>query len=144
MRQCLSLLRTILSRPALDCNLSLFAMSTAALQADAFYTDVVEHGAVFTLLEDEGFPVLRIDGSEVIPFWSSRVRAERVRKEHPKYERYEVDEITLSDFLAKTLQLLEAENIRVGVNWSGPRLTGYDLSAIEVRSNINHRAQQKG
>jgi hypothetical protein len=119
-------------------------MSTAALQANAFYADVIEHGVVFTLLEDESFPVLRIDGNDVIPFWSSRARVERVRKAHPKYERYEVNEIALSDFLTKTLSLLEEESIRVGVNWSGPRLAGYDVSVGDVRANIDARARRNG
>ena len=125
-------------------NHKLSFMSTAALQANAFYADVIEHGVVFTLLEDESFPILRIDGREVIPFWSSRARAERVLQEHPKYERYEVDEIALSDFLAKTLSQLEEENIRVGVNWSGPRLTGYDVSVGDIRANIDAHARRNG
>lgn len=117
-------------------------MSTAALQANAIYADVIEHGVVFTLLEDESFPVLHIDGNDVVPFWSSRARVERVRQEHPKYKRYEVDEIELSDFLTQTLSMLEEENIRVGVNWSGPRLTGYDVSVGDVRTSIDARAQR--
>lgn len=119
-------------------------MSTVALQANAFYSDVIKHGVVFALLDDESFPVLRIDGNDVVPFWSTRSRVELVLQEHPKYERYEVDEIALSDFLAKTLSLLEEERIRVGVNWSGPRLTGYDVSVGDVRTNIEARTQRNG
>jgi hypothetical protein len=119
-------------------------MSTAALHASAFYAEVAAHGAVFTLLEEGSFPVLRVGGSDVVPFWSSRSRAERVRQDHPKYANYAVDEITLTDFLAKTLALLEEERIRVGVNWSGPRLTGYDVAPSDIRTNIEHRVKHDG
>ncbi|ROZ61477.1 DUF2750 domain-containing protein [Ramlibacter sp. WS9] len=119
-------------------------MSASALHATAFYTEVAAKQLVFTLLEEDSFPVLRIDGSDVVPFWSSRSRVERVRAEHSKYANHVIEEISLPDFLAKTLALLEEERIRVGVNWSGPRLTGYDVSVSDVRSNVAHRLRSEG
>jgi len=114
-------------------------MSAAALHATAFYADLAAHEAVFTLLEDDSFPVLRVNGVDVVPFWSTRSRVDGVRLDHAKYATYQVEEISLRDFLDKTLVLLEEENIRVGVNWSGPRLTGHDVSVADVRSNLRHR-----
>jgi len=119
-------------------------MTAAALHASAFYAEVARQRAVFTLLEEGSFPVLRMGEGEVVPFWSTRSRAERVRQEHPKYANYEVDEIALDDFFAKTLPLLEEERIRIGVNWSGPRLTGYDVSVPDVRANIEHHVKHEG
>lgn len=98
---------------------------------------------MFALLENDSFPVLRISDGDVVPFWSSRSRVDRVRQEHAKYEKYQVEEITLGDFFAKTLPLLDEEHIRVGVNWSGSRLTGYDASAAEVRANLMHHLKQE-
>lgn len=73
----------------------------------------------------------------------SRSHAEGARAEHPKYARYVVEEIKLPEFLAKTPALLEEESIRVGVNWSGSRLTGYDVSVADVRANVGHRLKDE-
>jgi hypothetical protein len=113
-------------------------MSLSAAHATKFYEQVVADGKVFTLTEDEAFLVYPVHGREVVPFWSSRSRLERVQQSHPKYRNYTVSEMTLDEFLDRTLAKLEEENVSVGVNWSGSRLTGYDLTASELRNNIGY------
>jgi hypothetical protein len=119
-------------------------MSTAALHANAFYEDAAKKRAVFTFLKDDSFLVFRIDAAEVIPFWSTRSRVEKVRELHPKYGGHTIEEISLPDFLAKTLPLLAEEGLRVGVNWSGARLTGYDISVDDVRRIFSHHVGHEG
>ena len=113
-------------------------MSIAAAQASAFYQQAAKDGAVFTFLEDDGFLVFSIRGQDVVPFWSSRSRMAKVQAAHPKYARYAIDEIPLAEFLGKTLRLLEAEGIHVGVNWSGKGLTGYDIPVEALRRNLGY------
>jgi hypothetical protein len=113
-------------------------MSTAALHANAFYEDAAKNQVIFTLLDDDSFLVFRIDGAEVVPFWSTRSRVERVRELHPKYSGYAVEEIPLARFFEHTLPLLAQGGVRVGVNWSGSRLSGYDISVDDLRRNISH------
>jgi hypothetical protein len=113
-------------------------MSAAASQAASFYRDAAQHRRVFTLLKDESFAVFQVRDQEVIPFWSTRSRVERVQKDHAQYREYVIDEIPLARFFEATLTDLEREHIHVGVNWSGPRLTGYDISPADLRRNIEH------
>jgi hypothetical protein len=119
-------------------------MSTGALHATAFYEDLVKTRAVFTFVDDDSFLVYRIGAAEVVPFWSTRSRLERVCELHPKYCAYAMEKIPLSDFLEKTLPLLAEDGARVGVNWSGPRLSGYDISVDDVRRNIGHHLGNEG
>ena len=50
--------------------------------------------------------------------------------------------MSLSDFLAKTLPDLEAGGLRVGVNWSGKRLTGFDLTVADLQANLEHHMRR--
>jgi hypothetical protein len=111
-------------------------MSVAAAQAAEFYRKVVETGAVFTFTHDDELLVFSIHDREVIPFWSSRSRLENIQSTHLKYKSYSISEVSLQEFLTENLPLLEAEGISIGVNWSGPRLTGYDLTVLELKANI--------
>jgi hypothetical protein len=118
-------------------------MSIAAAQASTFYEEVVREQTVFTFTEDGSFLVFRVDGKEVVPFWSSRSRLDRIQREHPKYRGYACEEIALKEFLATTLVDLAAEGVAVGVNWSGSRLTGYDVSVDDLRRNIGHWEEKR-
>jgi hypothetical protein len=112
-------------------------MSIAAAQASKFYEQCVKEARVFTVLDEDNFLVFKIGDKDVIPFWSSRSRVQKTQSVHPKYANYVISEISLSEFLNKTLLLLEEQRINVGVNWSGARLVGYDVSAAELRNNID-------
>jgi len=118
-------------------------MTIAAAQASQFYEQVSREAKVFTFTENQCFLVFVVDEKEVVPFWSSRSRVERIQKEHLKYRKYAIDEISLTDFLKKTLVQLEEESIHVGVNWSGKRLTGYDVSVEDLRQNLAYRRSNR-
>ena len=113
-------------------------MSTAAIHANAFYGQVAKEGSLFSFSDEDSMLVFLIRDCEVTPFWSSRSRIERVRDEHPKYAALVIDQVPLEKFMLKTLPHLEAEGIHIGVNWSGARLTGYDVSAPDLRRNIGY------
>jgi len=118
-------------------------VSIAAAQASKFYEQVVAEGRVFTFTENDEYLVYPIQGKEVVPFWSSKARLERIQKDHPKYQKYQISEVPLEQFLSEELHLFESEKVSVGVNWSGARLTGYDISAEDLRRNIGYW-QSKG
>ena len=71
-----------------------------------------------------------------MPFWSSRSRVERIIASVPAYAGFEVDEIGLPAFLESWLPELERDDLLVGVNWSGPRAVGYDMTPGELRRNL--------
>jgi len=113
-------------------------MSIAAAQAKQFYEQVVREGAIFTFTNDGSFLVYPIRGREVVPFWSSQARLDRVQRGHAKYRDYACEKISLESFIEKNLPDLAAENIAVGVNWSGSRLTGYDVTVEELVRNLEY------
>jgi hypothetical protein len=114
------------------------SVSVAAAQARTFYEQVVAEKTVFTVVEQGDMPVFPVGGHEAVPFWSSRSRIARVQELHPKYRRFEILQIDFATFLTETLGDLEEQGVSVGVNWSGERLGGYDLTVAELRRNLEY------
>jgi hypothetical protein len=119
-------------------------MSVAAAQASAFYEQVAREKLVFTFTDGDSYLVFRVRDKEVVPFWSSLSRIESVQGSHSKYAKFAISKIPLAKFLAKTSAQLEREDIRVGVNWSGESLTGYDVPVPDLKRNIEHWLARDG
>ncbi len=113
-------------------------MSNAALQASVFFEQVARERRAFTLLDEGHHIALPISNGGAVPFWSSRSRVEKVQRIHAKYAAFEIDEIPLDTFLTELLLRFDADGTRVGTNWSGPRLTGFDYSVTDVRKNLEY------
>ena len=112
-------------------------MSNAALQWTKFREEVAQHKRVFTFEEGGDWLVFPVNGQGVMPFWSTRSRAERVRKYHPsKFEGFEILEIGLDHFLNKVLTGMDKDGFHVGVNWAGKRMIGYDILPTEVAESL--------
>ncbi|TDM08086.1 MAG: hypothetical protein C4K60_00805 [Ideonella sp. MAG2] len=118
-------------------------MSIAAAQASKFFEQVATERLVFTFTEADEFLVFPVGGNEVVPFWSSRARLEKIQTTHPKYAKFSITQMSLDEFLAKTLPDLEEESIHVGVNWSGSRLVGYDEDVASVRRNLEYWLERR-
>ena len=117
-------------------------MTTSAAQAAAFYDEALRTGAVWTISDDGGHPAPRTsDGSRALPFWSLRSRAESVVANVPAYASFSVGEVPLDEFRERWLPELEDDGLRVGLNWSGARATGYDLTPRDVERNLSARAR---
>lgn len=113
-------------------------MSQSASQAAAFYRDAAKSGTVWTLRDEGGYPAPKNrEGIRAQPFWSSRTRVEKIIATVPAYASFEVEEIALDTFLAEWLPSLEDDDLRVGVNWSGPRATGYDIEPSSVGAALD-------
>ena len=112
-------------------------MSQSASQAAAFYREVSASRILWTIRDESGFPApLKPDGKRSMPFWSSRRRVERVITTVSAYSGFEPHEISWDDFCQKWASGLEADGLLVGVNWSGPHATGYDLPPAQVVRNV--------
>ncbi len=81
--------------------------------------------------------MLRLDGYEVIPFWSSRSHVEKVRNGHPKYHAYSIKAMTLRSFM-RWLPELRKQGMRVGTNWAGKRLKGYDVRCGDLFQGLQY------
>ncbi|MEQ4210148.1 DUF2750 domain-containing protein, partial [Actinopolymorpha sp. B9G3] len=52
-------------------------------------------------------------------------------------------EISGQDWLDKWLPNLEKDGLRIGLNWSGARATGYDLTVADVLRNLDARREPR-
>jgi hypothetical protein len=117
-------------------------MASAAENAREFCDQVGATKLVFTLVEDDSFLVFDVHEQEVVPFWSSLAGLEAVREAQPEYAGLAVFEIPLEEFLEEILPQLEADQIHVGIDWSGEDLTGFDLAVADVRRALRERLEQ--
>jgi hypothetical protein len=112
-------------------------MSQAGSQAWAFYREVARSRVVWTVRDDQGYPApMTSSGRRAQPFWSSRPRVEKVIATVPAYAIFRPDEISWEHFCAKWVPELERDGMLAGVNWSGPRATGFDLEPSGVRRAV--------
>jgi hypothetical protein len=112
-------------------------MSASAAQYDKFREQVVREERAFTFTDNGQLLVYPVDGRETIPFWSSRSRLEGIQKNLPKYRTWQITELSLGEFWRR-LDYLERDAVQVGVNWSGQRLTGYNVSVADLRAGLRY------
>lgn len=119
-------------------------MTVSAAQAAAFFAEVVATDEVFTIKDAEGIPAPKNgSGDRAMPFWSKRSRAEKVCASVPAYEGFEVVRVPLGEWRARWLPGLGRDGLRVGINWSGRRATGYDLTSDEVLARLDTTAHRR-
>ena len=99
-------------------------MSQAASQWATFARDVAAHGKVWTVKDSGGFPApLTSSGKRAQPFWSSLSRVKKIISTVPAYAGF--------------------DGLLIGVNWSGPRAAGYDVTSQEVLTRIQHEQSKE-
>ena len=112
-------------------------MSQASSQAWAFYREVAKTRVVWAIRDDGGFPSpMSVSGQRAMPFWSSKSRAQRIIENAPAYAGFTPVEIGWSEFVERWIPGLEKDGLLAGVNWSGPRVLGYDLRPTELREAV--------
>jgi Protein of unknown function (DUF2750) len=118
-------------------------MSQSASQAAAFYRDVAPVRKVWTIKDDGGFPApLKPGGVRAQPFWSTLSRVERILKTVPAYSGFGPYELSWDEFRNRWIPSMTRDGLLVGVNWSGPRATGYDLEPLAVQRAIEFEISQ--
>ncbi|WP_222294364.1 DUF2750 domain-containing protein [Rhizobium leguminosarum] len=114
-------------------------MSIAAAHTHAFFNEVTENGFVWTIRDDAGFPTSTNQSKEAaMPFWSSEIRARRIIDQVLAYRGFTPHRLPVEVFLDRWLQGLEQDNLRVGINWSGVRATGFDIAPADVRRGLHN------
>ncbi|MEV6851545.1 DUF2750 domain-containing protein [Actinoplanes sp. NPDC051411] len=108
-------------------------MSLSGAHKAAFRREVLVEGRVFAIRDGEGYPApADPEGRRAVPFWSKPTRARRVADQAAAFMGFEIVVIELDDWLAGWLPCLERDDMLVGVNWSGARATGFDLTPAQV------------
>lgn len=110
-------------------------MSLSGAHKAAFRREAPREGRVFSLRDAGGYPITRDDdGHRALPFWSKSSRAERVAGQVTAFAGFDVVAIPLDDWLTRWLPGLGRDDVLIGLNWAGPRATGFDLPALTVAS----------
>ncbi len=109
------------------------AVTVSAAQADAFYREVLRAQTVWAIRDANGFPAPAGEaGRRVWPFWSLRSRAEVIIGNVPAYADFVPVEIPLTEWRDRWLPGLERDGLLVGLNWTGPRATGFEVEPAAV------------
>lgn len=93
------------------CGIILLVSSSAA-QAHAFYADVLDRGEVWAIRDGNGYPAPEADGGRVMPFWSSRARAQRIIDTVEAYRGFQPVALTLQEWRSRWIPGLLADFVK--------------------------------
>jgi len=107
---------------------------SSSIHAGAFYREVLASGEVFGVEHEEDGPVVwHLAGNvHARPFWSARSRAVRMLEGPLKRPGLVIVREAWPEFVRATVPRMEAQDLLVGVNWSGMRARGYNLPPRDV------------
>jgi hypothetical protein len=112
-------------------------MSISAINADAFVSEVLNGTQVWGIRDKDGFPTsTNASGETAMPFWSSEKRAMSIITAVPAYRDFKPEPIPLSAFIERWLPGLKKDGLYCGLNWSGERAKGYDLSPTDLMARL--------
>ncbi|MFD9115231.1 DUF2750 domain-containing protein [Streptomyces bottropensis] len=112
-------------------------MSTSGAQAAAFFREIVQTRTIWWVRDDDGSPTpVSSSGRPAFPYWSSEARAQRAaRLWGPQFRAVSMP---LDHWRSAALPDLAKDDFRVGINWSGQYLTGWDFTVDEVVNRLIH------
>lgn len=114
-------------------------MSVSAAHAKAFFSEAVSGRAVWSIADDRGHPApVNQNGERSMPFWSTESRAARVTDRVAAYSGFDIVRIDLETWKSRWLPGLTEDGLLVGLNWSGDRVTGFDIEPGNVREQLAH------
>ncbi|MTH55358.1 DUF2750 domain-containing protein [Bacillus mangrovi] len=112
-------------------------------EGSAFFDEAVQQQKVWTIAIDEGIPIAEnSEGDSIMPFWSTKTKAEKIINIVPAYRNYQVQEITLDDFLYDWINELEKNNHLIGTNWCGKALEGHEMLPREAFERVQAKKMQ--
>jgi len=107
-------------------------VSTSGAQAADFFREVAQHRSVWWVRDEDGSPTpLAESGRPAFPYWSSEARAQHAAALWGL--RFRAVPMPLDHWRNAALPDLAKDDFRVGINWSGQRLTGWDFTVDEVK-----------
>lgn len=116
---------------------TVLVVSLSAAHASAFFSEAVAADAVWSITDAEGHPApVNSEGRRSMPFWSLESRAERVVRAVDAYRDFELVRIDLDVWKVRWLPGLEADELLVGLNWSGERATGFDVEPADALKRL--------
>lgn len=103
----------------------------------SFIEEIVKQQKVWTIEENEDAyaTATNMDGQSIIPFWSSKLGAEKIINSVKAYRDYKPNEISIENFI-QLLTELDNEGLLIGANWRGKQLMGHDMEPKEIIADI--------
>ena len=112
-------------------------MSASAGQAAAFYREVAKEMKVWAVCDSGGYPAPKgSEGLRAQPFLVLALTGKDDYYESAGLWRLHPLEISWDEFVRTWVPDLTKDGLKVGVNCSGARATGYDLSPADVQKNV--------
>jgi hypothetical protein len=112
-------------------------VSQSGSQAAAFFREVARNRQVWYLRDDRGSPAPKTDsGQRVFPYWSSHARAQRAASIWGGGLR--ASSACLEEWRSGALPELAEDGYLIGINWTGPRLVGWEFTVAEVLNRLDH------
>lgn len=112
-------------------------MSQSAAQAAAFFAEVARSGRLWTVRDVGGYPApVSAAGRRAQPFWSTEARVRRIINRVPAYSGFDAEQLDLASWRDRWLPGLRQDGLLVGLNWTGTRATGFDLTPDEVIARL--------
>ncbi|CRK84722.1 DUF2750 domain-containing protein [Neobacillus massiliamazoniensis] len=106
----------------------------------SFIEEIVKQQKVWSIENEEGIPIAaNMNGNSLMPFWSSKLNAEKIINCVPAYREYKTTDISLDKFL-QWLTELENEELLIGTNWRGKQLIGHEMEPKEVIEQIHNES----
>jgi len=111
---------------------------SAAAHVAVFCKDVAKNKNVWTIqLPDQNYIKWEnSDGSEVFPVWSTKSRVQKIISYEEEFDGAIPIKFTFEEFLSDWMPELLENSIRLGPNWAGENLMGWDMGAQEVIDRI--------
>jgi hypothetical protein len=75
-------------------------------------------------------------GRRAQPFWSTEARVRRIINGVPAYSGFDAEQFDLGSWRDRWLPGLRQDGLLVGLNWTGARATGFDLTPDEVIAHL--------
>jgi hypothetical protein len=108
-------------------------MTELEVQGAAFYRNVATRRRVWTVRDAGGFPApMTASMRRAQPFWSTRRLAELFVQSVRAYRGFEVVELEWEDFRDRWVPGLSNGMVLVGIDWTGPAITGPDAEGTWV------------
>lgn len=112
-------------------------VSQSGAQAAAFFREVARHRQVWHVRDEQGSPApVTSSGKRAAPYWSSQARAQRAASIWGG-GLWTVS-VSVEGWRDNELPGLADGDYLVGINWSGPRLVGWDFTVAEVLNRLAH------
>lgn len=116
---------------------------SAAPHVAAFCEDVAKNKEIWTIqFPDQSYIKWEnANGSEVFPVWSSQSRVQKIIAFEEEFGGAVAVKFDFSEFLSDWMPTLLKNSTKLGPNWAGENLMGWEIDVEEVIKRIQQKIE---